>query len=115
MTGRSTFAASHREFLRRGGVGFFIGDGTLTYRPERILEAYWSTSVLRYGAVSPGVQRIVNPGYNADRGPVTVGRPYAAQPVVFDAYVAITRHFTDHAPLSCYINQLDINSFAARC
>lgn len=65
-------SGGHREFLRRGGLGFFLGDGTLRYAPERLFEGYWSTRVTDWGTFSLGLQHIVHPGYNADRGPVNV-------------------------------------------
>ncbi len=62
----------HREYLRLGGTGFLLGDGTLTYGPEMIAEAYYRIQLGRWVQVSPDVQAIRNPGYNQDRGPVTV-------------------------------------------
>ena len=67
-------SAPHRAFLAAGGNGFFVGDGRLNYRPESILEAYYSVGipVLQRSSVSVGAQYIRNPAYNADRGPVRV-------------------------------------------
>lgn len=59
----------HREYLAAGGLGFFLGDGRLNYRSERIVEAYYSLGVTKWARVSAGYQRIANPGYNRDRGP----------------------------------------------
>ncbi|WP_230427496.1 carbohydrate porin [Collimonas humicola] len=64
---------AHQEYLAAGGLGVFIGDGQLNYRPERILEAYYSYSLSKAVALTADVQRFYNPAYNADRGPVTVG------------------------------------------
>jgi len=69
---RNALSAVHRNYLAAGGLGFFLGDGALNYRPENILEAYYSVSVAKESSVSIDFQRISNPGYNADRGPVTV-------------------------------------------
>ncbi len=64
---------AHRDYLVAGGVGFLIGDGRLEhYRPEQILEAYYSFNAFRGLWVSIDGQRIANPAYNADRGPVNV-------------------------------------------
>ena len=63
---------SHREYLALGGLGAFIGDGQLNYKPERILEAYYNFSIFKSSSVMIGYQRIANPAYNADRGPVRV-------------------------------------------
>ncbi len=62
----------HRAYLAAGGLGFLLGDGRLTYGTERIVEAYY-TARLRAGVfASFDLQRIANPGYNEDRGPVVV-------------------------------------------
>ena len=68
----------HRSYLSAGGVGFFLGDGKLSYAPERVLEAYYRWVLPEWGsragklqtALSAGFQHISNPGYNRDRGPV---------------------------------------------
>lgn len=67
-------SASHRAFLAAGGNGFFVGDGRLNYRPESIIEGYYSFGLgfLQRSALSLGAQFIRNPAYNADRGPVRV-------------------------------------------
>ena len=64
---------NHRNYLSLGGLGAFIGDGQLNYRFERILEAYYNFNVYKTTSVMLGYQRVVNPGYNHDRGPVNVG------------------------------------------
>lgn len=61
--------AAHRDYLAAGGQGFFLGDGRLNYRGERILEAYYSYGIVPHMWISAGYQRIANPGYNRDRGP----------------------------------------------
>jgi high affinity Mn2+ porin len=62
----------HREYLRLGGSGFLLGDGTLRYGRETIVETYYTAELRRGVSVSGGVQHVQNPGYNRDRGPVTV-------------------------------------------
>jgi hypothetical protein len=62
----------HQNYLAAGGLGFLLGDGHLNYGREDILEAYYTVHVWRGVYMAPGVQHIVNPGYNRDRGPVTV-------------------------------------------
>jgi len=62
----------HQTYLADGGDGFLLGDGALNYGRENILEAYYTAHVWRGIYVAPGVQHINNPGYNRDRGPVTV-------------------------------------------
>jgi hypothetical protein len=71
-------SALHRAYLGAGGLGFFLGDGTLNYGAERVLETWYRIALpdvaTRLGrvqsAVSIGWQHITNPGYNQDRGPV---------------------------------------------
>jgi hypothetical protein len=66
-------SAAHRAYLAAGGVGAFIGDGRLDYRPEAIAEAYYRVAVAPCAALSLDLQHIANPGYNRARGPVDVG------------------------------------------
>ena len=70
---QNRLSPSHKEYLREGGIGIFLGDGNLSYRPEQIVEAYYSLELTRNLWVSLGAQRISNPGYNAARGPVSFG------------------------------------------
>ncbi len=65
-------SAAHRDFLAAGGIGLLIGDGQLNYRPEQILETYYAYSVNKNLTLTADYQLIVNPAYNADRGPVSV-------------------------------------------
>ena len=62
-------AAAHRNVLALGGQTFFLGDGGLRYRPEQVLEAYYLFAPTKGVTVTFDLQRIANPGYNADRGP----------------------------------------------
>jgi high affinity Mn2+ porin len=64
---------AHREYLQLGGLGFVLGDGTLRYGRERIVETYYTAPLAPGVFVSAGAQYVVNPGYNRDRGPVLVG------------------------------------------
>jgi high affinity Mn2+ porin len=65
-------AAVHREYLAAGGLGFLLGDGSLRYGPEVIVEAYYTAKVAPGVHLSIDVQHIDDPGYNRDRGPVWV-------------------------------------------
>ena len=68
-----------RAYFAAGGLGILIGDGQLNYRPEKILEAYYAYSLNKWATLTFDYQFINNPGYNADRGPVSVfsGRLHA--------------------------------------
>jgi high affinity Mn2+ porin len=65
-------SALHREYLRRGGSGFLLGDGTLSYARELIVEVYYNVHVWRGAFLAQDVQLVDNPGYNSDRGPVWI-------------------------------------------
>lgn len=70
---RNGLSRPHREYLARGGLGFFLGDGRLNYQPEQIVETYYSRRLSKPFWLSIDYQRIRNPGSNADRaGPVDV-------------------------------------------
>jgi high affinity Mn2+ porin len=73
---RNGLSGSHRDYLGAGGLGFFLGDGKINYRPETIAEVFYSASFglgkLEHNAISLGWQTIRNPGFNADRGPAHV-------------------------------------------
>ena len=62
----------HREYLQLGGLGFLLGDGSLRYGRETIVETYYTAHLWRGLFGSLGGQYIVNPGYNRDRGPILV-------------------------------------------
>jgi high affinity Mn2+ porin len=68
-----------RSYFAAGGLGILIGDGALNYRPEKVLESYYSYSLNRWASLTFDYQLIADPGYNADRGPVSVfsGRLHA--------------------------------------
>jgi high affinity Mn2+ porin len=63
----------HRDYLAHGGLGFQLGDGHLSYGHEAAVEVYYSCKPVAAGLWLTGdYQFVVNPGYNADRGPVHV-------------------------------------------
>lgn len=61
-----------QTYLADGGYGFLIGDGRLNYGRENIVATNYIAHVWRGIYVAPGLQHIVDPGYNRDRGPVLV-------------------------------------------
>ena len=67
---RNELSRARRDYLAAGGISFFIGDGALRYRPEQVLEAFYKLQVVKGVTVSLNGQRILNPAYNASRGPV---------------------------------------------
>lgn len=62
----------HRNFLKTGGYGFIIGDGTLNYGHEGILETYYNAHLSKILSLTLDYQFVNNPAYNKDRGPVHV-------------------------------------------
>ncbi len=62
----------HQNYLKLGGKGFLLGDGTLNYAREDIVEAYYNVHAWRGVFYALDAQYITHPGYNADRGPVLV-------------------------------------------
>ena len=61
-----------RDFLAVGGLGVLVGDGALNYRRERVLETYYSLALSKAFTLTADYQLIVNPAYNADRGPISI-------------------------------------------
>lgn len=61
-----------REYFSAGGMGILIGDGKLNYGPERIAEIYYNWHVDKHLSLGLDYQHVVNPAYNADRGPVNI-------------------------------------------
>ena len=69
----------HQAYLDAGGLGILVGDGMLPNAGrEKIIETYYSFPVLAW-RMTLDYQFIVNPAYNADRGPVSIlaGRLHA--------------------------------------
>jgi high affinity Mn2+ porin len=68
-----------RAYFVAGGLGILIGDGALNYRPEKVLESYYSYSLNRWSSLSFDYQFVAEPAYNSDRGPVNIfaGRLHA--------------------------------------
>lgn len=64
---------NHQSLLRNGGNGFMVGDGTLNYAPEMIVELFYNANVHDdHFYITPDYQFVVNPAYNSDRGPIHV-------------------------------------------
>jgi high affinity Mn2+ porin len=68
----NALSGPHRDFIAAGGLGVLIGDGQLNYRPERVLEAYYAIALAKWATLTLDYQYLVNPAYNADRGPVSI-------------------------------------------
>lgn len=70
----SGLSRNHRRYLALGGLGFELGDGRLTYGPEKIMECYYNFPIPIHSGVFGAIdlQYIDDPGYNRDRGPVVI-------------------------------------------
>jgi len=55
-----------------GGIGILIGDGDLSYTPERIAETYYKVGLGALAAITFDYQRLAYPAYNLARGPVSI-------------------------------------------
>ncbi|CAN5365765.1 hypothetical protein BH09PSE2_BH09PSE2_01660 [soil metagenome] len=66
-------SAARERFLDAGGLGILIGDGRLPHAgSERVAESYYDLAAPLGVHLALDYQRIVNPSYNRDRGPVSV-------------------------------------------
>ena len=70
--GQGWISKSHAQYLGLGGIDGFIGDGAITWRSEHVVDTFYSVNLLNPVWVTADYQYIVNPAYNAARGPVNV-------------------------------------------
>jgi high affinity Mn2+ porin len=68
----NAISSVHARYLALGGLGSVLGDGTLDYGRENLIEAFYTARVWRGVFLAPDLQFIVHPGYNQARGPVFV-------------------------------------------
>ena len=62
----------HRAYYAAGNIGFIVGDGRLNYATEDIIETYYDAALFKGASLALDYQFVANPGYNADRGPVSI-------------------------------------------
>ncbi len=70
--GQNDLSSVHAAYLAAGGIGTWLGDGKLNYGSERIFEVYYAHRIFSHETITLDYQKIANPGYNRDRGPVNV-------------------------------------------
>jgi hypothetical protein len=64
---------AHAHYLRLGGIDGFLGDGTIRPATERSFDLFYSVSLPKWPLwLTADYQRVLNPGFNADRGPVNI-------------------------------------------
>ncbi|MGH8180100.1 MAG: carbohydrate porin [Steroidobacteraceae bacterium] len=69
----NALSADRRQYLAAGGLGILIGDGRLPHAGnEQILETYYDLAAASFLSVTLDYQWVGNPGYNRDRGPVSI-------------------------------------------
>jgi carbohydrate-selective porin OprB len=68
----SWISKSHADYLALGGIDGFVGDGRIDPAAESALELFYSFNFRKYFWLAGDYQRVVNPAFNADRGPVNI-------------------------------------------
>jgi len=68
----SAIGKQQQAYLAAGGSGIILGDGSLSYGGEHVVEAYYKFVPWEWAAVTADYQFIENPGYNTARGPISV-------------------------------------------
>jgi len=63
---------SEIQYLQMGGQTMFIGDGRINYKPEQVIETYYSALLAKELFLTTDFQKITNPAYNSSRGPVNI-------------------------------------------
>jgi high affinity Mn2+ porin len=73
LAGAANFlSTAHQAYFAAGGTGIFVGDGRLNYAPETIVETYYGIDIAKPLSLTLDYQFVVNPAFNADRGPVSI-------------------------------------------
>jgi high affinity Mn2+ porin len=62
----------HALYLAMGGIDGFIGDGSIKAAMESAVDVFYSVNIEKAFWLTGDYQHIVNPAFNADRGPVNV-------------------------------------------
>lgn len=69
---QSDLSGAHKAYLAAGGPGLSLGDGRLNYGSEQVAEVYYAYQLSKAASLSLDYQCINTPGYNRDRGPVSL-------------------------------------------
>jgi high affinity Mn2+ porin len=66
-------STARERYLNAGGLGILVGDGKLPHPgPEEIVETYYELALVAQVHLTLDYQWVNNPGYNRDRGPVSI-------------------------------------------
>jgi len=60
------------QYMKQGGMTAFLGDGNISYRKEKVFEAFYSAKLPKDIFLTFDFQRIQNPGFNSKRGPINM-------------------------------------------
>jgi high affinity Mn2+ porin len=63
-------AAPFASFLAQGGTGLLVGDGSLSYGAEKVIEAYYAFQLVKGVTITADYQFLGDPAYNNVRGPI---------------------------------------------
>lgn len=69
---RNQINSIRQRYLAAGNLDLFIGDGYFHYGQESVVEAYYSLGLHKNLQLTFDWQRVDNPAYNQDRGPVNI-------------------------------------------
>jgi high affinity Mn2+ porin len=61
-----------QEYFNAAGLGILAGDGALSYNLEKTLETYYKAQIWKNFYATADYQFVINPAYNAARGPVSI-------------------------------------------
>jgi high affinity Mn2+ porin len=66
-------SGARQRYLNAGGLGILVGDGRLPHPgAEQIVETYYDVAARSWAHLTLDYQWVKNPGYNTDRGPVSI-------------------------------------------
>ncbi|HEY2007564.1 MAG TPA: carbohydrate porin [Rhizomicrobium sp.] len=68
----SGISQANQRFLNAGGLGIELGDGAISYSPEKALETYYDLELWKGIHGTFDYQLFVDPGANTTRGPASV-------------------------------------------
>ncbi len=69
----NAISGERQRYLAAGGLGILVGDGQLPHPGnEDIVETYYSLAIVSAFHLTLDYQWVANPGYNSDRGPVSI-------------------------------------------
>lgn len=68
----NALSAEAKAYFSAGGIGILVGDGQLNYAKEKIVEAFYLTSLTKNLKLTLDYQHVTNPAYNRDRGPFSI-------------------------------------------